>query len=674
LRGLLAETAIDPKDRLGRKDVEQSAVQTPARPNPGGALARSPSIPVARGVGMRELRAMNLLHPNAREGAPRSAPANAVGAKRLAAAAAKPIAPLSFALLAVLLGVVAGLGAYAFRALISLVHNLVFLGTISITYDSNQHTPPSPLGYAVALVPAVGALVVVFLVRNFAPEAKGHGVPEVMDAIYYKKGVIRPAVAVVKSLASAISIGSGGSVGREGPIIQIGAAFASSAGRLARASRWQLATLVAAGGGAGIAATFNTPIGGVLFAVEVLMHEVSVRTLVPVALATATATYVGRFLLGSHPAFDIPTLDLPAVSGAALLPAYLLLGAITACVSALFIRALYGSEDAFERAIPRREYLRHVMGMLGVGVLATSFMRVTGHYYVEGVGYATILDILSGRLDASGLLLALFAAKLLATSLTLGSGASGGVFSPSLFMGATVGAMYGAGVRALVPALHVAPAAFALAGMAGVVAGATGAALTAIVMIFEMTLDYSVVLPMTLTVAVSYGLRRYLCPESIYTMKLTRRGHYMPQALQANAYLVHHVSDMTLDQGMVLSADAGPDALDTSEDGNLPSCVVVRDGDRVVGVLPREWLLSHPSKVSSARRLADIARSDYVTVSPDATIVDLLALVVASHASVAVVIAPEPEGIGAAASKVLGIVTKATLAETLAEGMELFGD
>src|ERR1019366_6001544 len=188
------------------------------------------------------------------------------GAGLLAAGSPKPIGPFPFSLLAVLLGIVAGVGAYAFRGLISFFHNLFFLGRISLAYDSNQHTPAGPLGYGVALVPAVGAVIVVFLVKNFAPEAKGHGVPEVMDAIYYKKGVIRPIVAAVKSFASAISIGSGGSVGREGPIIQIGAAFASSTGRLARASRWQLATLVAAGGGAGIAATFNTPIGGGLFA------------------------------------------------------------------------------------------------------------------------------------------------------------------------------------------------------------------------------------------------------------------------------------------------------------------------------------------------------------------------------------------------------------------------
>ncbi len=606
--------------------------------------------------------------------APRKAPA-ATGNTRLAASSPKPIGPFPFALLAVLLGIVAGVGAYAFRLLISFFHNLFFLGRISLAYDSNLHTPPGPLGHGVAIVPAVGALVVVFLVKNFAPEAKGHGVPEVMDAIYYKKGVIRPIVAAVKSFASAISIGSGGSVGREGPIIQIGAAFASSAGRLARASRWQLATLVAAGGGAGIAATFNTPIGGVLFAVEVLMHEVSVRTLVPVALATATATYVGRFLLGSHPAFEIPALGMPAVSRVALLPAYLLLGGIMAVVSAVFIRALYAAEDFFEQSIPNREYLRHAIGMLGVGVLAASFMRVTGHYYVEGVGYSTIFDILSGTLDGAGFLVVLFAAKLLATSLTLGSGASGGVFSPSLFMGAALGGAYGVALRGLFPGLHVVPAAFALAGMAGVVAGATGAALTAIVMIFEMTLDYSVVLPMTLTVAVSYGLRRHLCRESIYTMKLARRGHYMPQALQANAHLVHHVSDMTLDPATVLPADTPVDQLDLTEDPGPPFCVVLVEADRVTGVLPRDWVLAHPSKLRAAGVLDDAALRDYVTVSKDDTIVDLLAALVASRASLAVVVSPPgASDAETGTNRVLGVVTKATLAETLAEGMELFGD
>ncbi len=581
--------------------------------------------------------------------------------RRLATTA--PLSPPVFGLLAVLLGAVTGLGAFVFRVLIALCHNLAFAGRFSLDYDTNLHTPGSPWGPAVLFVPVVGALLVVFLVRRFAPEAKGHGVPEVMDAIYYHKSEIRPIVAVIKSLASALSIGTGGSVGREGPIIQIGAAFASLSGRLARVSRWQRATLVAAGGGAGIAATFNTPIGGVLFAVEILLHEVSARTLVPVALATTTATYVGRYLFGNQPAFPIPAIAVP--EHLTLLPAYVVLGGVTALASVLFIRLLYGTEDLFERALPGRPYLRHAVGMLGVGVLFTLLFAWRGHYYVQGVGYATILDVLTGTLTSVPFLLVLFACKLLTTSVTLGSGASGGIFSPALFLGATIGAAYGVLVSRLLPGFHLQPAVFALAGMAGVVSGTTGAALTAVVMMFEMTLDYAVVLPMALTVAVSYGVRRLILRESIYTMKLARRGHLMPEALQANAHLVHHVADLVAGAVDLQPADRPPAALDLTEGPDIPGYIVVMDGDRVAGVLSRNWLRGHPDDCRRAVRIADLARETFVVVGPDITIFDLIARMQRARARVAVV---------AAGPKVLGVVTKEHLEEALAEGMELFGD
>ncbi len=200
-------------------------------------------------------------------------------------APAQRLGPLSHFAWSVVVG---ALAAVVFRGRIALCHNLLFLGHWSVVYDANVHTPASPWGPFVILVPVVGAPGVAFLVGNFAPEAKGHGVPEVMDAIYYNKGVIRPVVAVIKSLASVLSIGSGGSVGREGPIVQIGDSFASTLGDRLRLPVWQRITL--------IAATFNTLIGGVLFAIEIMLHEVSARTLVPVAIATAS--YVGRLVFG----------------------------------------------------------------------------------------------------------------------------------------------------------------------------------------------------------------------------------------------------------------------------------------------------------------------------------------------------------------------------------------
>jgi CIC family chloride channel protein len=309
--------------------------------------------------------------------------------------------------------------------------------------------------------------------------------------------------------------------------------------------------------------------------------------------------------------------------------------------------------------------------MLIVGVMLAVLMRATGHYWVQGVGYATVLDILTGTVSSIGLLLVLFALKLLATSLTLGSGASGGVFSPSLFMGATLGGAFGIALRAAFPALHVEPAAFALAGMAGLVAGATGAALTAIVMMFEMTLDYSVVLPMTLTVAVSFGLRRALLADSIYTMKLTRRGHRMPQALQANAHLVHQLSELVLDSAAVFPPDAPVAGLDLREVPEAPSCAVVLDGDRVTGVIPRDWALGHRAALAAAAVLGEVARTDFIVVEKSITVFELMAQMAGAGAAVAVV-RERQDAVGQ--TSVRGVISKAGLAEVLVQGMELFRD
>src|ERR1700758_3053129 len=254
-------------------------------------------------------------------------------------------------ILALIIGVVTGFGAIVFRDLIGLIHNIFFLGQFAVRYDANHFTPPSPWGPLVILVPVVGALAVTFLITKFAPEARGHGVPEVMDAIYYKGGLIRPVVAIVKSVASAIAIGTGAAVGREGPIIQIGSALGSTLGQIVRMPAGQRIILVAAGAGAGIAATFNTPIGGVMFAVELMMPEVSVRTFLPVALATGTATFIGRFFFGPQPAFDVPQLTPLSVnlSSALALCLYALLGALTGVAAAGFVRGLQVTEDLFEK-------------------------------------------------------------------------------------------------------------------------------------------------------------------------------------------------------------------------------------------------------------------------------------------------------------------------------------
>jgi CIC family chloride channel protein len=451
----------------------------------------------------------------------------------------------------------------------------------------------------VILVPVAGALGVVFLVKNFAPEAKGHGVPEVMDAIYNRKGIIRPVVSVVKALASALSIGSGGSIGREGPIIQIGSSFGSTIGQVLRLSTWERVTLIAAGAGGGIAATFNTPVGGVLFALEILMHEVSARTLVPVVTATATATYVGQLAFGPHPSFYIPALETAYfhLTDPLVLVAYAVLGVITGLVSALFIRSIYGFEYFFEKHVKGGYYVQHVAGMLAVGLIMYAFMSRFGHYYVEGVGYATIQDVLTGVQFPLYFLVLLFVSKLLATSLTLGSGASGGVFSPALFLGATTGAAYGVALHRLLPSLDISAAAFAVVGMGAVVGGATGAAMAAIVMIFEMTLDYTVIVPMTLTVAISYAVRKSLMSDSIYTRKLVLRGESVPETLRADLHLARRAESIMNSHVEVLVASTR--LRDLASKGNEAFVVTDKSG-AVTGAFTGESLAALEDAKSNA--------------------------------------------------------------------------
>lgn len=584
----------------------------------------------------------------------------------------RPLGQTWICALAVVVGLVAGVGSILFRWLIGLFHNLFFLGKLSLVYDANLHTPAGPWGAGIVLAPVVGGMLVVFLVRTFAPEARGHGVPEVMDAAYYNRGIIRPVVALVKAVASALCIGSGGSVGREGPIIQIGSAFGSTLGQLCRIPTWQRVTLIAAGAGGGIAATFNTPIGGILFAAEIVLHEVSVRTLVPVSLATATATYVGRWLAGNSPSFVIPALP-PSQAGltpALLLPAYLALGAFLGLAAVVFIRSLYAMEDFFEKWIPRNEYLRHGVGMLALGVMFEGVMLTTGHYHVAGIGYATVQELLQTADLSLGLLVALFGLKLLATSLTLGSGGSGGIFSPSLFLGAVLGAAWAGILQRLFPGLPVNATAFVVAGMAGMVGGATGAAMTAMVMIFEMTLDYAVIVPMTLTVAVSYGMRKAWLSESIYTMKLARRGHYIPEALQTNFHYLRLARDLKSPRVVQVSGAAPVSELEplVPERKPYPCFLVARNGG-LGGVVTAEAVLQALRQGRAHASAAELATQSFGVISPQTTLFEIITLMRTDHVELFLV-AKDPHELTPA--DVQGWISKERVADSMREAIGLF--
>jgi chloride channel protein, CIC family len=579
--------------------------------------------------------------------------------------------PTQLAVLALGLGVITGLGAVLFRDLIGLVHNLLFAGQAVVHYDANIFTAPAPWGPLVILVPVLGAVLVTFLVSNFAPEAKGHGVPEVMDAIYYRGGVIRPVVALVKSLASAIAIGSGSSVGREGPIIQIGSALGSTLGQIIRMPAGQRISLVAAGAGAGIAATFNTPIGGVMFAIELMMPEVSGETFLPVAIATGTATFVGRWFLGDAPAFHVPPLQAMPVDSSALLVLVLfaVLGALCGLGAAGFIRGLHLAEDLFDRIKSR--YLRHMLGMLIVGVLMYLLLRTLGQYYVDGVGYATVQAVLAGQISTFWLLGLLSACKLLATSLSLGSGSSGGIFSPSLFMGATLGGSFAALLNTAGLPIQLSVPAFAMVGMGAMVGGGTGAVMTAVTMIFEMTLDYSIVMPLIVAVAVSIGTRRVLSRETIYSLKLVRRGRAIPKARHANMFLVRSAREVMDADIQVLPAEASfDDYLRQPEHAGRLRHVVVTDKGHIYGVIRvntglRRGLESAHTGVS----LRDVASRNFTVVGENDTAFDVIRRMWRRGAIMAVVVRGRgvPRG-----SDVAGVITKEHVADSVADSVKAY--
>jgi chloride channel protein, CIC family len=579
---------------------------------------------------------------------------------------------LALSALALIVGLVTGVGAVVFRALIGLVHNVMFLGQFSFTYNASIFTPESPWGVFVILVPVIGGIGVTWIVSNFAPEAKGHGVPEVMDAIYYNAGRIRPVVALVKSIASALAIGSGAAVGREGPIIQIGSALGSSLGQIIRMQPGQRITLVAAGAGAGIAATFNTPIGGVLFATELMLPEISVNTFLPVAVATGTATFIGRLFFGSQPAFSVP-IDLAALpnspSSALILVLYALLGGVVGVAAAGFVRGLHWIEDGFDR-IPGR-YTRHIIGMLIVGTMMYLFYQGAGHYFIEGVGYSTIQATLYGQITAAGFLLLLFMAKMLATSISLGSGSSGGVFSPSLYMGATLGAAFACIVSIILPHAPVSLPAFAMVGMGAMVGGGTGAAMTAVTMIFEMTRDYNIVLPMILAVAVALGVRRLLSRENIYTLKLVRRGHPIPKALHANMFLVRRAGAMMARDVLVLEEGTSYESFRqmAARHGGLQHVVVTRGGDIVGTVIVDEELRQILAVTTTALPLSALAQPGFTIVHEEDVAFDVIRKLSQSGATMAIVVSPAQ---GDAPQRVLGVITKDAVADAVADSVRMY--
>jgi len=467
--------------------------------------------------------------------------------------------------LALAVGAGAGGGAVAFRYLI-LAFTEAFTG-----HRDYSAAGRAPYGYAhgisfwfVIFTPVVGGLLYGPLIALFAREARGHGVPEVMLAVAERGGRIRPRVAVVKSLASALCIGSGGSVGREGPIVQIGSALGSALGQLTRVPESRLRVLVACGAAGGISATFNAPIAGVFFGLELILRDFEADSFGVVVLSSFAADIIGRAAFGSHPFLALPGFELRSPVEYLL---YAGLGLLAAAVGVVFIRVLYGSEDLADRLWRGPEWLRPAAGGLLLGLVLLALPEL------YGVGYPPLEKAIRGH-DVFWLLLALLAGKILATSLTIAIGGSGGVFAPSLFMGAMLGSAYGIGVHHLLPGVTGPAGAYGIVGMGAVFAGAARAPITAVIIIFELTGDYRIILPLMFAIVLASGASRFLSRDTIYTLKLRRRGIDIMRGRGANLMQLLRVAD---------AMQPLPAALDTEAPLNE---VIARLGDSPTDGLP----------------------------------------------------------------------------------------
>jgi CIC family chloride channel protein len=478
-----------------------------------------------------------------------------VGAVQRSHLALKQTEHIYMVLVSVAIGLLAGLGAVGFRESIRLFQRVFwFAGNPSLAY-----LEALPWWWKL-LAPASGGLVVGLIIARFAEEAKGHGVPEVMESVALRGGRIRPRVVVAKLLASGICIGSGGSVGREGPIVQIGSALGSSIGQWLSVGERRLRTLVGCGAAAGIAGTFNAPVAGALFAVEVILGDFGVTQFSPIVISSVTATVVSRHFLGDFPAFEVPPYSL--VSAVELL-AYGVLGTIAGLTALAFIRGLYATEDLFDW-LPGSIPAKAVAGGLLLGFIGLWRPEIFG------VGYEAINEALWGHLGWE-ILLVLVLLKIMAVSLTIGSGGSGGIFAPSLFIGAMCGGAVGTVVHGLWPTLSGNPGAYALVGMGAVVAAGTHAPITAIVIIFELTGDYRIILPLMISCIIATLLATRLQKSSIYTLKLLRRGVDIRGGLSAN--VLGHLS---------------------VQDAMRHECVAVQPSDGLMSVLSR--FAEHPGE------------------------------------------------------------------------------
>ncbi|HTA48392.1 MAG TPA: chloride channel protein [Verrucomicrobiae bacterium] len=509
------------------------------------------------------------------------------------------------------IGLVAGVVAFALYKLIGLFTNLFFFHRWSTDFSSAQH---NHLGWMVIVTPVIGGLIVGVMAKYGTSKIKGHGIPEAMEAVLFNRSRIAPRVAILKPISAAIAIGTGGPFGAEGPIIQTGGAIGSLVGQAFHTTAVERKVLLACGAAAGMSATFNTPIAGVILAIELLLFEFKSRSFIPLVIASTLATAVHMQLLGLGPMFHVSPMDFAIPRG---LPFYLVLGVICGLAAVGFSKLLYWVEDQFEK-LPFDEMWWPAIGALGLGVIGFFVPRVLG------VGYDTIGDILNGQL-AWKILLVVMLAKAAALAVSLGSGTSGGLLAPCFMWSAAMGGIFAMVSNRFLPGAHLSPAAFALVAMGAVFGAASRATFTFIIFAFEITRDYNSVLPLMLVSVIADGVAMLFMPNSsIMTEKLARRGLRVHQDYETDALSQARVADTmeqelpTVPAGTTVAALAERIAQHDPAVARHEALLIVDEAGKLAGIITRGDLLRAFDKDSSgAISVQEAGNTRLVVTHPD---------------------------------------------------------
>ncbi|MBN1150363.1 chloride channel protein [candidate division WOR-3 bacterium] len=534
-------------------------------------------------------------------------------------------------IMAAFTGILCGVTAVCFRFLIQFFQ-FIFL-------DKGVNSFKLFYPYHIILIPGVGALLSGLIVYIFAKEAKGHGIPQVMEAFEVLGGRIRKRIVAVKAISSAVAIGSGGSAGREGPIVQMGAGIGSAFSQLLKLNVYQTRILLACGVSGAISATFDTPVGGVLFAIELIIREFKTVSFVPIVIASVFAGLTSKIflsLIGRKPEliFALPPYDIVSSWEFAF---YIILGVISGGVSYLYVKSIYFSEGLFEK-MKFSEWAKPAIGGLLTGLTGVMLIMRTGHPLVFGNGYDAIGLLMSAELSFSVIALMIFL-KIAATSFTIGSGGSGGVFAPSLVIGAMTGGAFGMIVSGFFPSLTAGFQAYAIVGMAAVFAGMSRATLTAIIMVFEMTGNYNIIMPLMLSCVISDILAVVTLKGSIYTIKLKRRGINIEHDMEINVLDTVKAGEIIERQSAVFSEnDTMEYAVSLVANTSQRIFPILRE-NVVKGVVSEHEILS--CKDRRQKYVKDIMRSDFVQVFSDQTLEEILTKYSSEDTSAYVVVEEE---------------------------------